>query len=114
MEEFHGLRPEMPVIILTGFGSIENAVDAIKKGAYGYLTKPFDGHELLVQIGCALETRRLTVENRRLKGLLQEHFGFSNIVTRSENMHRVLETVARVAKTDSTVYIHGQSGTARN
>ena len=113
MEEFHGLRPEMPVIILTGFGSIENAVDAIKKGAYGYLTKPFDGHELLVQISCALETRRLTVENRRLKGLLQEHFGFDNIVTRSENMHRVLETVARVAKTDSTVYIHGQSGTGK-
>lgn len=49
MEEFHGLRPEMPVIILTGFGSIENAVDAIKKGAFGYLTKPFDGHELLFQ-----------------------------------------------------------------
>ncbi len=113
MAEFHGLRPEMPVIILTGFGSIENAVDAIKKGAFGYLTKPFDGHELLFQIGCAMETHRLTAENRRLKGLLQDNFGFSNIVTRSENMQRVLETVARVAKTESTVYIHGQSGTGK-
>src|SRR5262245_31961579 len=67
MEEFHSLRPELPVIILTGFGTIENAVDAMKKGAYSYLTKPFDGTELLLQIGRALENRRLTVENRRLK-----------------------------------------------
>ena len=113
MEEFHELRPEMPVIILTGYGSIENAVDAMKKGAYSYLTKPFDARELLLQIGRALENRRLTAENRRLKDLLQENYGFSNIVTRSEKMRRVLETVARVAKTDSTVYIHGQSGTGK-
>ena len=113
MEEFHELRPEMPVIILTGFGSIENAVDAMKKGAYSYLTKPFDARELLLQIGRALENRRLTAENRRLKDLLQENYGFSNIVTRSEKMRRVLETVARVAKTESTVYIHGQSGTGK-
>jgi two-component system response regulator GlrR len=113
MEEFHDMRPEMPVIILTGFGSIENAVDAMKKGAYSYLTKPFDARELLLQIGRALENRRLTVENRRLKDLLQDNYGFSNIITRSEKMRRVLETVARVAKTESTVYIHGQSGTGK-
>lgn len=113
MEELHELRPEMPVIILTGYGSIENAVDAMKKGAYSYLTKPFDARELLLQIGRALETRRLTAENRRLKDLLQDNYGFSNIITRSEKMRRVLETVARVAKTESTVYIHGQSGTGK-
>ena len=113
MEEFHVLRPELPVIILTGFGSIENAVDAMKKGAYGYLTKPFDARELLLQLGRALENRRLAAENRRLKGLVGENYGFSNIVTRSEKMRRLLETVARVAKTDSTVYIHGQSGTGK-
>ena len=113
MEEFHELRPELPVIILTGFGTIENAVDAMKKGAYSYLTKPFDARELLLQISRALENRRLTVENRQLKELVQENYGFSNIVTRSEKMRRVLETVARVAKTESTVYIHGQSGTGK-
>lgn len=113
MEEIHALRPDMPVIILTGFGSIENAVEAMKKGAYSYLTKPFDGQELLLQIGRALENRRLTIENRRLRSLLEVNYGFSNIVTRSENMRRVLETVARVAQTDSTVYIHGLSGTGK-
>src|SRR5512132_181661 len=86
MEEFHEMRPEMPVIILTGFGSIENAVDAMKKGAYSYLTKPFDARDLLLQIGRALDNRRLTVENRRLKDLLQDNYGFSNIVTRTEKM----------------------------
>lgn len=113
MEEFHGQRPELPVIILTGFGTIENAVDAMKKGAYGYLTKPFDGRELALQISRALENRRLAVENRRLRSLLQENYGFSNIITRSEKMRRVLETVARVAQSDSTVYIHGLSGTGK-
>lgn len=113
MEEFHDFRPEMPVIILTGFGSIENAVDAIKKGAYSYLTKPFDARELLLQIGRALENRRLTAENRRLKDLLQDNYGFSNIITHSEKMRCVLETVMRVAKIESTVYIYGQSGTGK-
>jgi len=113
MEEFHALRPEMPVIILTGFGSIENAVDAMKKGAYSYLTKPFDGSELVLQISRALENRRLTAENLRLKTMLHENYGFNNIITRSEKMRRVLETVARVAQSDSTVYIHGQSGTGK-
>ena len=113
MEEFHAVRPEMPVIILTGFGSIENAVDAMQKGAYSYVTKPFDGRDLLLQIRRALENRRLTAENRRLKTLLQENYGFANIVTRSEKMRRVLETVTRVAQSDSTVYIHGQSGTGK-
>ena len=113
LEGFHESRPEMPVIILTGFGSIENAVDAMKKGAYSYLTKPFDARELLLQIGRALENRRLTAENRRLNYLLQDNYGFSNIITRSEKMQRVLETVARVAKIESTVYIHGQSGTGK-
>lgn len=113
MEKFHDLRPEMPVIILTGFGSIENAVDAMKKGAYSYLTKPFDARELLLQIGRALESRRLTAENRRLKALLQDNYGFSSIITRSEKMQRVLETVARVAKTESTVYVYGHSGTGK-
>ncbi|MBS3907070.1 MAG: sigma-54-dependent Fis family transcriptional regulator [Syntrophaceae bacterium] len=113
MEELHLILPEMPVLILTAYGSIENAVEAMKKGAYSYLTKPFDPQDLLFQIERALENRRLNMEIKRLKGLLEERYGFTNIVARSEKMKKVLEMVSHIAKTESTVYIHGESGTGK-
>jgi two-component system response regulator GlrR len=113
MEEFHLILPNMPVIILTAYGSIESAVEAMKRGAYSYLTKPFDPQELLLQIERALENRRLTFEIKRLKGLLEERYDFANLVVRSEKMKRVLEMVSQIAKTESTVYIHGESGTGK-
>lgn len=113
MEELHAINPAMPVIILTGHGSIESAVEAIKRGAYDYLTKPFDHRELLLQISRALENRRLTSENVRLKELLQEKYDFANIVAKSDKMQKVLAGVSRIARTDSTVYIQGESGTGK-
>ncbi len=113
MEEIHLVNPEMPVIILTAHGSIENAVDAMKRGAYSYLTKPFEPRDLLFQIEKALENRRLNSEIRRLKNLLLERYDFANIIAKSEKMQSVLEAVSRIAKTDSTVYIHGESGTGK-
>jgi two-component system response regulator GlrR len=113
MEEIHSVMPEMPIIILTAHGSIESAVEAMRKGAYSYLTKPFEPQDLLFQIEKALENRRLTSEVERLKELLEERFEFTNIVARSGKMHRVLEMVSRIASTDSTVYIHGESGTGK-
>jgi len=113
MEEIHLILPEMPVIILTAYGTIESAVEAMKRGAYSYLTKPFDPRDLLLQIDRALENRRLTSEVRRLKDLLSERYDFSNIVAKSEKMKKVLEAVTQVAPIDSTVYIHGESGTGK-
>ncbi len=113
MEKLHGLYPAMPVIILTGHASVEGAVDAMKRGAYTYLTKPFDPRELVLQIERALESCKLASENQMLKGMLKEKYDFANIVAKSENMQRVLEAVSRIAKTDSTVYIHGESGTGK-
>lgn len=113
MEQLHLILPELPVLILTAYGSIETAVEATKKGAYNYLTKPFDPQDLLLQIERALENRRLNVEIKRLKGLLEERYGFTNIVARSEKMKKVLEMVSQIAKTESTVYIHGESGTGK-
>jgi two-component system response regulator GlrR len=113
MEELHLILPEMPVIILTAYGSIESAVEAMKRGAYSYLTKPFEPQDLLFQIDRALESRRLNVEIKRLKGLLEGQYDFVNIVARSEKMKRVLEMVSHIAKTESTVYIHGESGTGK-
>ena len=113
MQELHSINPEMPVIILTAHGSIESAVEAMKRGAYSYLTKPFEPRDLLLQIEKALEKRRLSAEVNRLKGLVEEKYDFANIVAKSEKMQSVLETVSRIAQTDSTVYIHGESGTGK-
>jgi two-component system response regulator GlrR len=113
MEEFHLILPEMPVIILTAYGTIESAVEAMKRGAYSYLTKPFDPQDLLLQIERALENRRLASEVQRLKGLLSERYDFSNIVAKSQKMQKVLEAVAQIANIDSTVFIHGESGTGK-
>lgn len=113
MKDLHLVQPEMPVIILTAYGSIESAVEAMKKGAFNYLTKPFEPEDLLLQVERALENRRLVKEVKRLEGLLEERYGFDHIVARSEKMKRVLEMVSQIAKTDSTVYIHGESGTGK-
>jgi two-component system, NtrC family, response regulator GlrR len=113
MEQLHLIIPEMPVIILTAYGSIESAVEAMKKGAHSYITKPFDPQDLLIQIERAIQNQRLSCEVQRLKGLLAERFGFDNIVARSSKMQKVLDVVSRIAKTDSTVYVYGESGTGK-
>ncbi|HZD39109.1 MAG TPA: sigma-54 dependent transcriptional regulator, partial [Terriglobales bacterium] len=113
MEELHAIIPEVPAIILTAHGTIESAVEAMRKGAYSYLTKPFEPQDLLLQIDRALENRRLNTEIKRLKGLLAERYDFDNIIARSTRMRDVLDIVTRIAKLDSTVYIQGESGTGK-
>jgi two-component system, NtrC family, response regulator GlrR len=113
MEELHGRIPGMPVIILTAHGTIESAVEAMKRGAFTYLTKPFDARELILHVEHALENRRLASEITRLKGMLTERYDFGNIVTRSEGMKTVLVAVERVAVTDSTIFVRGESGTGK-
>ncbi|HUV06257.1 MAG TPA: sigma-54 dependent transcriptional regulator [Spirochaetia bacterium] len=113
MQKLHLLFPDLPVIILTAHGTIESAVESMKRGAYSYVTKPFNARDLLLQMEKALENRVLQKEIRRLKNFLEEEYNFGNIVTRSEKMQRVLETVSRIADSDSTVYIQGESGTGK-
>jgi two-component system response regulator GlrR len=113
MSELHSINPHMPVIILTGFGTVESAVEAMRKGAYSYLTKPVDARELMLQIERALENSRLNYEIQRLQGLLEEKYSFPNIVAKSDGMKRVLDVVNKIAKTESTVYLHGESGTGK-
>ena len=113
MEELRRTNPDLPAIILTAHGSIESAVEAMRRGASMYLTKPFDARELLLHIQRALENRRLSSEVNRLKSLLSERYDFHNIVARSKKMQQLLETVSHIATTESTVYIHGESGTGK-
>ena len=113
MEDLLRLDPEMPVIILTAYGTIKGAVEALKKGAYGYLTKPFDYDELLLQIRNCSERRGLSREVRRLKTLIGESYSLGNIIGQSEAMKKVLDRVSQAAQVDSNVYISGESGTGK-
>ncbi len=113
MKEIKMINPDMPVLILTAYGSIETAVDAIQKGAFSYLTKPFDSRELLLQIKKAMENRRLAAEMKQLKEMVSEKYDFTNIVAKSLKMQNLLDQVSKIAKTDSTVYLYGESGTGK-
>ncbi len=113
MEELHQVVPDMPIIILTAHGSIESAVEAMQRGAYTYLTKPFDHRELILQIERAKENSRLTSEVKRLKGMIQEQYDFENIVAKSHKMQQVLEKVTRIAQTESNIFLYGASGTGK-
>lgn len=113
MEELHLVNPEMPVIILTAHGSIESAVEAMERGAFTYLTKPFDSRELILQLERAKERKQLTREIVRLRELLGERFDFANIIAKSKAMQNVLDQVAQIADTDSNIAIYGASGTGK-
>jgi two-component system response regulator GlrR len=113
MEELHEINPEMPIIILTAYGTIKSAVEAMKRGAYSYLSKPFDYHDLLFQIKNGLEKSRLSKEVLRLRNIVEGRFGFKNVVGTSEKMKKVLAEVAQAAESESSVYIEGESGTGK-
>lgn len=105
--------PETICIILTGYGTIKNAVEAVKKGAFDYLTKPVKMDEVLISFKRAFEYRSLKRENTNLRNQLKEKYKFKNIVGESPEMQRVFETIEKVADTDSTVLILGESGTGK-
>ena len=113
MEALRNQIPGLPVIILTAFGSIDTAVAAMKRGAYNYLTKPFDGHALLAQVDKALAQGQLSTEVKRLRNLVRDSYRFDNIIGNSAAIQTVLDQVSQAANTDSSVYIEGSSGTGK-
>jgi two-component system NtrC family response regulator len=107
------LSPETAVVLMTAFGTIEGAVDAMRMGAYDYLTKPIELDELDLLIGRISERRRLISENRALKEQLVEKFSFDGIVSTSSQMEEVLNTAGRVAQSKASILIRGESGTGK-
>ena len=113
LEEIKAFNPAIPVILMTAYASVETAVEALKKGAYDYLTKPLDFDELKLAIGRAMEHSHLKEENRLLRESLGLKFDHRNLIGRSAVMTRLLETVAQVAPSEATVLITGESGTGK-
>jgi two-component system response regulator HydG len=113
LEGIKAFNPAIPVTIMTAYSSVETAVEALKKGAYDYLTKPLDFDKLRLTIERAMEHTRLKEENRLLKESLGKHFDMQNIIGRSSAMISLLETVAHVAPSEATVMITGESGTGK-
>jgi DNA-binding NtrC family response regulator len=107
------LNPEIDVVIMTAYGSIEDAVEIMKAGAYDYLTKPIDLDELENLINRIKEKRLLLRENKLLKEQLQEKFKFEAIISQSGEMEEVLNTAGRVAASKASVLIRGESGTGK-
>ena len=113
LKEIKKISPGIPVIIMTAYASVNTAVDALKSGAYDYLTKPLDIEELKMLVKKALHHRKLEQENVYLKERLGDRFDFSNIIGRSPAMQDLFETVALVAPSEATVLIVGESGTGK-
>ena len=104
----------LPVVVMTAFGTVETAVDAMKAGASDYVLKPFSLSEMRMVIRKELDVRDLREQNRTLREALGRRFAHPNVVARSAKMQEVLATVERVASTNSTVLLGGESGVGKD
>jgi DNA-binding NtrC family response regulator len=114
LERFHTLDPELPVILITAFGTVETAVEAMKRGAFDYVRKPFDTGELEIVIDRALGHRNLLRENARLRSEVARKSASDDIICRAPAMMSVMDLAARVAPSDFSVLILGESGTGKD
>jgi DNA-binding NtrC family response regulator len=113
LREIRKLYPDLPVVMMTAYGTVETAVASMKEGALDYLTKPIDLDELLLMLQKVIERSNLIKENKELKTQLQERYAFPHIVYGSPKMEEVMGLVARVAPSQTTILIRGESGTGK-
>ena len=113
LSEIRAADRELAVLMITAFGSVENAVAAIKAGANDFITKPWDNDKLLIDIDNCVRNRQLYLENLQLKRALKERYNFPNIVGKSDRMIKIFDLVAQVAPSRSTVLVQGESGTGK-
>ncbi len=113
LEQIRQKSPDTPVIVITAYGTIESAVEAMKLGAFHYLTKPVNRDELLHTVGNALKLAGLVTENRSLREAVSATFKFEGIVGTSEPMRRLIEQATQLARVETTVLITGESGTGK-
>src|SRR5580658_1548920 len=110
---FKERQPDVPIIMITAYGTVDNVVEAIRAGAENFVQKPWDNEKLLADIRSAVARHRAEEENLQLKRTLKQRYSFSNIVGKSDCMLRVFDLVAQVAPSRSTILIQGESGTGK-
>src|SRR6202142_51128 len=116
IEVLHDIRErdsELPVIMITAYGTVENAVNAMQAGATNFIQKPWDNEKLLADVGAAVGRRRAEAEVIQLKRALKQRYNFEHIVGKSEPMLKIFDLVAQVAPSRSTVLLQGESGTGK-
>jgi len=113
LQHAHAMDPDLPVIVITGFASIESAVTAVREGAFDYLPKSFSVDQFRVAVERALRHRGLQVENRNLRQQLQQTLGLENVVGRSPAMTQVFELVKKAARSEANILVLGESGTGK-
>ncbi|HWP84201.1 MAG TPA: sigma-54 dependent transcriptional regulator [Terriglobia bacterium] len=113
LREIRASHPKLSVVMITAYGSVENAVEAMRLGATNYINKPWDNARLLAEIATLVRQQRLTEENIALRQTLKQRYSLSQIVGKSEAMQQVLNLVMQVAPTRATVLIQGESGTGK-
>lgn len=113
LREIKKSSPDTVVIIMTAYGSIENAVMAMKEGAYDYVTKPFSLEELIIKLRKAIKHKDVVAENILLKQQALSHYGYDNMIGKSDTMKRVFEIISTASNRDTTILIQGESGTGK-
>jgi DNA-binding NtrC family response regulator len=113
LKEVRERDTETPIFMITAYGSVEVAVDALKSGANDYFSKPWDNEKLLIEIERMIASTRLERENTQLKRALKERYSFPNIIGKSERMLRILDLVTQVAPSRATILITGETGTGK-
>lgn len=113
LEQIKKLDAELPVIMMTAYGSVEKAVEAMQKGAYNYILKPFENDQLVIFVNKAVALYRLVKENRALRKAIRSQYSFGNIIGKSRAMQDVFHTIQKVAPASATVLIEGESGTGK-
>ena len=106
-------NPELPVIMMTAYGTVEKAVEAMQKGAYNYILKPFDNDQLIVYVKKAVSLYGVVKDNRRLRRAVESQYSFGNIIGKSTPMQAVYDIIKKVAPTNATVIVEGESGTGK-
>ena len=113
LESIKSIDPDLPVIMMTAHGTVDKAVEAMQKGAYSYILKPFDNDRLIIYVKKAVAMYQVVKDNRRLRDAVESQYRFGNFIAKSKLMQDVFQTIQKVAPSNATVLIEGESGTGK-
>jgi two-component system NtrC family response regulator len=113
LEHIKSVDPDIPVVMMTAHGTVDKAVEAMQKGAYTYVLKPFDNERLIIYAKKAISMYQVVKENRRLRDAVESQYRFGNIIGKSKKMRDIFDTIQKVAPANATVLIEGESGTGK-